>query len=66
MKLSDLPSLPTTLDAGQTADIYGVSKWQLYELVKAGSCPVAPIRLGRRMVWPTAAVLRSIGVQDGP
>jgi hypothetical protein len=31
-------------------------------MAKAGECPVMPLRLGRKLVWPTMGVLRSVGL----
>lgn len=62
MRLGDVGALPTTLDVDQVSDLWGCSAWATYKMVREGTCPVAPLRLGRRLVWPTAAVLRSIGL----
>src|SRR5438874_324294 len=57
--------MPSVLDAHQTAEVFGVSYWTLLDTVKAGTCPVEPLRLGRRLVWPTAKVLRALGLDEG-
>ena len=62
MKLSQVTELPTTLDTPQVAELFGVSAWSVYQGVKAGTFPVAPIHVGRRLVFPTIAVLRAIGM----
>lgn len=62
MRLADLATLPPTLKAEQTAEILDCSTWALYESVKNGGCPVEPIRVGRCLRWPTAAVLRVVGI----
>jgi hypothetical protein len=62
LTLGDLRDLPPTLDGHQVAEILGCSYWSLLEQVKAGTCPVEPLRLGRSLRWPTVAVLRLIGV----
>lgn len=64
MRAGDVRDLPTTttLRAEQVAELLGCSTWSLYEQVKAGTCPVEPIRLGRRLVWPTAKVLALLGL----
>lgn len=54
-----------TYDAGQVADLLGVSTWAIYESVRRGECPVDPIRVGRRLVWPRAAVDRLLGISPG-
>lgn len=60
--IADLDALPPTLDAQQVAGILGCSVWCLYETVKRGECPVAPLHLGRKLRWPTAAVLHAVGL----
>ena len=57
MRLGEVPNLPTVLDGRVTAELFGCSYWSLLEQVKAGTCPVAPLRLGRKLMWPTAARL---------
>ena len=49
---------PETLNASELAERLGCSEWLVYSMVRAGTCPVTPIRLGRRLVWPKAAVDR--------
>ncbi len=35
-------------------------------MAKADECPVRPLKLGRKLVWPTMGVLRSVGlIGDG-
>lgn len=60
--LDDLHDLPPTLTAEQVAEMWGCSTWAVYAMAKAGECPVAPLKLGRRLVWPTMGVLRSVGL----
>ena len=64
LTLADCQHLPPTLDGHQTAEILGCSYWMLLELVKAGRAPVEPLRLGRRLRWPTIAVLAVVGIQQ--
>lgn len=66
MKLSQVPELPTTLDAAQVAELLGVSTWSIYQAVKSGTSPVPAIRIGRRVVFSTAAALRAIGIEPTP
>jgi predicted DNA-binding transcriptional regulator AlpA len=55
-----------TLKAGDVAAIWGISLWEVYEANIRDDLPVAPLRIGRRILrWPTAAVLRSVAL-DGP
>lgn len=60
MNLPDAVASPT-LKAPQVADLWGVSVDTLYETVRAGTCPVQPLRIGRTLRWPTRSVLRSLG-----
>ena len=60
MKIGEVADLPTTLDGRQTAELLGCSYWSLLQQVKAGTCPVAPLRLGRALRWPTRAVLKAL------
>lgn len=62
-RLGDLSELPSVLDGRQLAEILDVSYWSVLEMVKAGTCPVEPIRVGRLIRFSTAAVLRALGVE---
>lgn len=61
MELRDLGSLPPTLAAGEAAELLGVGIDHLYALERAGESPVPALRLGRKLRWPTAPLLRAIG-----
>lgn len=63
---ADVGGLPATLGAEQTAELWGCSTWALYAMAKTQSCPVAPLRLGRKLRWPTALVLKSVGIDPDP
>ena len=43
-----------TYKSAEMATKWGVSLDTLYESVRNGTCPIQPIRIGRRMVWPKA------------
>ncbi len=45
-------------NAQELAERLGVSTWLVYASVKDGSCPVPPIKVGRRIVFAKAAVDR--------
>lgn len=45
-----------TLTVDELAAALGVSSWGVREAVRRGDCPVQPIRVGRRIVFPRAAV----------
>ena len=54
------------MNAEQVSEAWGCSVWTVYGMVAAGTCPVEPLRLGRKLRWPTALVLASIGLQFDP
>jgi hypothetical protein len=56
------PQEKPTLLAGETAPLFGVSEWTLRESVRNGTCPIQPVRFGRRYVWVTARVLDFLGL----
>lgn len=62
MILGDLDKLPPTLGVSEVAGVWGCSPWAVYEMARAGRCPVAPLHLGRKLRWPTLPVLRSVGL----
>jgi predicted DNA-binding transcriptional regulator AlpA len=65
--LLGLEALPPTLRTEQAAALYDCSAWSLYDLVRRDEAPVAPIRLGRSLRWPTQKILASLGIDaDGP
>ena len=50
-----------TLTVEQLAHVLGVSRSTIYEMVHTGELPVAPIRLGRRLVFSRAKVEEFLG-----
>jgi predicted DNA-binding transcriptional regulator AlpA len=54
--------MAATYTAKEFAELLGVSLWALYQSVGRGDCPVPPIPVGRRYVWPKAAVDRLLGL----
>lgn len=57
------PGTKPTLTVEEVAALLGVSRSTAYEAVRRGTIPA--IRLGRRLVVPTAAVLCLLGI-EGP
>jgi predicted DNA-binding transcriptional regulator AlpA len=53
-----------TYQAHELADRLGVSTWAVYESVRRGDCPVTPIKVGRRLVWPKSAIDRLLGIDQ--
>ena len=62
LTLAELRDLPPTLSTEEAAPFWRVSPWSLYERVKRGDAPVEPLHIGRTLRWPTASVLRSVGI----
>lgn len=56
--------MAVTYSAQELAELLGVSSHTIYEQVKRGTCPVMPIRIGHRMVWPKHRVDQLLG--QGP
>lgn len=52
-----------TLSTEEFARLLGVSPWTLYSAVKTGVPPIAPVRVGRRLLWPRAAAERLLGIE---
>jgi hypothetical protein len=56
-----------TTDVGTGGSLFGLSRTQAYEAVKAGEFPVKVIRIGRRLVVPVAPILALLGIEPaGP
>lgn len=53
-----------TLTVEEAAELLGVSRGLAYEAARRGDLPV--IRLGRRLVVPTARLLELVGAENGP
>jgi predicted DNA-binding transcriptional regulator AlpA len=62
MELRDVESLPPTLDTHQAAEILGCSADHLWALVREDQAPIEPLRLGRKLRWPTARLLALVGI----
>lgn len=50
--------------AEECAALFGVSTWAWYRSVREGTCPVPPIRIGRRLVWAKASVDDLLGKEE--
>lgn len=53
-----------TLTAEEFAQLLGVASCTLYQSVQDGSCPIEPIRVGRRLVWSRSRVATLLGVES--
>lgn len=61
-RLAWLGDLPPTLSTEEVAGMFGCGVDHLWRLAREGSAPVEPLRLGRKLRWPTAKVLASLGL----
>jgi excisionase family DNA binding protein len=57
------PESQPTVTVEEAGDALGISRASAYEGVKTGEIP--SIRVGRRIVVPTAALRRLLGIDDG-
>jgi hypothetical protein len=57
---------PATLDVHEVGRLYRMHPINVYKNAKAGLLPVAPLRVGNRLRWPTEAVLASLGLDELP
>jgi excisionase family DNA binding protein len=57
------PRIQPTMTVEETALVYGISRASAYEGVRTGEIP--SIRVGRRILVPTATVRRQLGLNDG-
>jgi len=60
--LVDLQNLPATLSVEQAAEVLGISRRSAYRAVERGDLPT--LRLGRRLLVPTARLLAMLGVEQ--
>lgn len=51
-----------TLTVAELANLLGVSEWAIYQSARDGTCPIPPIRVGRRLVFARAAVEQLLGL----
>jgi hypothetical protein len=56
-------ALGVTTDVETAGAILGVGRTKAYELAKSGEFPVKIIRVGRRYLVPTPALLQLLGAQ---
>lgn len=60
----NVESLPPTITVEDAAEILGVSRTSAYRAAQRGEIPT--IRIGRRLLVPTARLLDMLGVQTPP
>jgi excisionase family DNA binding protein len=57
VRLADLADLPPTLTVPETAAILGIGRNLAYEAIRRGAFPVTVLRIGRRELISTSALL---------
>lgn len=55
-------ALGVKTDVGTAGSILGLSRTQSYQAIKDGRFPVEVVRVGRRMIVPTAPIRRLLGI----
>lgn len=55
-----------TISATEAAPILGASKSSIYNAIKDGSFPFPVIRIGERIVIPTAPIREALRITDEP
>ena len=60
MKLKELPPLPPTISVEEAGELLGISRRSAYRAASTGELPV--LRLGRRLLVPTARLLELLGM----
>lgn len=62
VNLRDLDDLPVTVSVERAAALLGIGRGLAYQLARRGDFPVATLKLGRRLLVPTAALMRLLGL----
>ncbi len=60
-----IAELGPTTDLPTAASLLGIGRGLAYELHRRGQLPFPILRLGRRLVVPTAPLLKSLGLHEG-
>lgn len=61
---ADVEALGVRTDVPTAGAILGLSRTQSYEALKANRFPVPTVRIGRRIIVPTAPILRLLGLNE--
>jgi excisionase family DNA binding protein len=60
------PAAPRfTFTVREAARALGCSEWKVYESIRSGTCPVEVVRIGRKVVIPTAALEQLLHLEPG-
>ncbi len=62
MNMTSLEELPPTISVVEAGEILGICERSAYRAVNAGDLP--SIRIGRRVLVPTAELRRMLGIRD--
>lgn len=60
-----IAGLGATTDLPTAASLLGIGRALAYELARRGELPFPVLRLGRRLIVPTAPLLKSLGLHEG-
>ena len=62
--IPDLATMPATMTIPEAAELLGISRSAAYRAVTRGEIPT--IRIGRRLLVPTAKLYAILGLLPGP
>ncbi|MGX7681350.1 helix-turn-helix domain-containing protein [Jatrophihabitans sp. DSM 45814] len=62
MTRDELLQLPTVVSVPVAADAFGMGVNKAYELIRDGTFPVAPLRVGRLIKIPTESLREALGI----
>lgn len=67
MTLEDLTTWPkATINTEQLADLLGVDRDSIDRARHEGTFPISALIVGRKVLWPTLAVRKLIGLGERP
>jgi excisionase family DNA binding protein len=58
-------ALAAMIDIETAGAVLGIGRSKSYEMAKNGEFPVRIVRIGRRYLVPTSAILALLGIDDG-
>jgi predicted DNA-binding transcriptional regulator AlpA len=64
-RVSDLGSLPPTVNIETAAKIIGIGRTLAYELAKDGKFPCRVLQIGDRYIVPSAGLIQLLSVDGG-
>jgi predicted DNA-binding transcriptional regulator AlpA len=60
----DVGALPAAATTEQAARLLGISRVGLWKMAENGTAPIAHFKVGRALRWPTAPILRLLGLDE--